>query len=111
MLVPENVRIRKVERAGAIDRYGEPDYSVIYKNIGACLERSQFMTRALDGDTKVADGTIMADAQYTLRAGDLLTLETDLPERYLVYRAQECLDAMGTPQVRVFILTKLEDQV
>lgn len=111
MFIAENVKIRTVERAGAIDRYGEPSYDTIYENIGGYIERGQFMTRGLDGDTKTADGTFLADPVYKIRTGDKLVLDSEQPERYLVYRAEESLDAMGLQQARMFILTKLEDEI
>lgn len=110
MNIPPNVRIRMVQRPAAIDRYGEPSYNTVFSNFCGCLERSQFMTRGPDGDTKQADGTLLLEPQYELRGGDLITLDTPRTEKYTVFRAEESLDWLGRPQMRTFILTKVQDE-
>lgn len=110
MNVPINVKIRTVERMARIDRYGEPSYNTIFTNIGGCLERSQFMTRGPDGEFKQSDGTLLLDAPYELKAGDLITLDTPQTEKYTVFRAQESLDWTGQPSLRTFTLTKVQDE-
>jgi hypothetical protein len=108
MQIPVNVRIRKVERGAAIDRYGERRRNLVREGFGACIERSQFMTRNVDGSDRQADGSLIVPLDVELKSDDRITLDVEPEEVYTVFRAQESLDFVGAPQFRTYVLVKAE---
>lgn len=92
--IPKNVAVLKVERAGRIDRYGQPLNETVYARIWARLERKHRMVRGLNGDTVDIDAELWAD-DMQLRARDLLTLDNADNDEYTVFDVSEETDVDG----------------
>jgi hypothetical protein len=93
--IPKNVEVLSVERAGALDRYGQPIQETAYQQRAARLERKHAMARGLDGDVVDIDALLYAD-DMELRARDLITLNNTAEDRYVVFDVSEETDVDGT---------------
>ena len=95
MEIPKNVAVLKVERAGALDRYGQPVVETAYARKWARLERRHSMTRGANGDTIEIDAEIWSD-DMELRARDLITLDNKDSDAYTVFDVDEPVEVDGT---------------
>jgi hypothetical protein len=93
--IPKNVEVLSVERAGALDRYGQPIQNTAYEPRFARLERKHSMVRSPDGDVVDIDAQLYAD-DMELRARDLITLNNAAKDRYVVFDVSEETDVDGT---------------
>ena len=95
MEIPKNVAVLKVERAGALDRYGQPLVETTYARKWARLERRHRMVRGLNGDTVDIDAEIWTD-DMELRSRDLITLDNKDNDAYTVFDDEEPVEVDGT---------------
>lgn len=95
MEIPKNVAVLSVERAGAIDRRGQPIMETAYARVWARLRRVHKMFRAANGDTIDIDGFLYTD-DMNLRARDLITLDNADQDRYVVFDVTEDHDVDAT---------------
>lgn len=104
-----NVVIEKVERAGAIDRYGASQLETIAIDIKGRLERVTRRVKDISGVTTTIDGTILLSPKDRLSEGDKLTLENQ--EQWIVYNEDEALDAIeGKAEFYIYGLTKQRER-
>ena len=106
MNIPENVRIRKVERIGALDRFGTATRTPVLTDIGAFLRHADFVVRGANGDSKQVDAVMRVQGCYDIRSDDLITLDAPKTEQYKVFQAREVSDATGVMVARSLNLVK-----
>jgi len=107
MLIPANTRVRKVERVGSLDRYGNETKEVIAANFFLFLDQSETFVKTGDGDAKRIDATAVVEARFPIVADDFITLDTPQSEEYRVLSSIEVKDVNAVPQTRTLQLVKL----
>ena len=101
-----NVRIQKIQRYGAMDRYGRYTLKTIYSRIRGRLDKSTTQIKNLDGSFFVVDATLMLSKRYELQPKDIIVFDTVNKEEYQVFKIVEHADIAGTLLFRTFYLTK-----
>ncbi|UCG53552.1 MAG: hypothetical protein JSW58_08340 [Candidatus Latescibacterota bacterium] len=85
-----NAKILTVERAGKLDRYGDPIFEVVAINVDCNLKQSTRRVLNQDGVTASIDGTLKCYERF--EEGDVFTIEARLPSRWKVYSVTEAQD-------------------
>jgi hypothetical protein len=109
-VIPNNVEIRTVERAGGIDRYGQPLVETVYSRLFGRIDHSTRMARTANGDQATISATLWLDNNYELMVKDLVTVESRLKEQYTVFDVQEAQDVFGNIQHRQYRLVKKQQE-
>lgn len=110
MLIPPNIRIRRIERGTKLDRYGEESLEVVHANVHGCLQRKTEFFRTPNGNTKQIDAMLILPGYLDVHANDIITLDTPRDNKYRVFTEEEDLDPNGQIILRSLRLVKIVQQ-
>ncbi len=105
---PINIRVLRVERRGAIDRYGQPQYETVESDLAGNLDQSTRLLKSVQGDSITVDGTIML--HEALETGDRLTMEDRFQSQWVVFSKEQANDPVGETLFWTYTLTKQRGQ-
>lgn len=105
---PVNAKVLRVERKGALDRYGQPQYETVESNLNGNLDQSTRLVRTLQGDAVTVDGSIML--HEPLETGDLLTMDDQFQSKWAVFTKEQANDFVGDTLFWTYTLTKQRGQ-
>ena len=99
-----NATILKVERPGAIDRYGQGQLETVYRDIRGRLSKRTIHVRSSDGDVISLDGSVMLDQRFVLQSGDSITFSD--ASTWKIFGVEESCGIQGNILFRTYTLTK-----
>ena len=90
---PENARVLRVERAGALDRYGVPQTEVVVSYVSGFMDKHTQRFMNPNGSTVQIDATISLGCE--LLAEDNITLDDKFQSKWKVFSVNEVIDVIG----------------
>ena len=101
-----NKTVATVARGSSIDKYGRKTTSDVYTSFRAWLDDSVTFNRDSQGDRGPVSATLIVDAYYSLKSGDIITLDNDDSDKYLVKDITEHPNIAGTALCRTYTLMR-----
>jgi len=98
-----NTTITKIERAGALDRYGQSQLETIYRNVRGRLSQTTRFSRTTQGDSFLLDGSLSLDRRFVLQPKDKITVGD---KTWIIFTTNEVQDVHGKVLFRTYGLTK-----
>lgn len=108
-MINANAQVLKLERAGALDKYGRSRLETIANRFWVRLDPTSSHARRPDGDYLTIDAEVVTDARYELRPKDILTFDALGLPKYTVYDVTPSLDVHGKVEDYAARLVKIED--
>lgn len=106
MLVPKNATVERAERAGRLDRHGQPVFVTTYIRTPVRLQARHALVRGSNGDMVDIAATLWTD-DMELRARDRLIMEYPSGDQYTVFDVSEEPGVDGAERMRVCRLVKV----
>lgn len=100
-----NARILKIERPGAVDRYG-PVNAPVFESLKCRLVDKTRFTKSIDGDELMIDATVWLDALHRPKVKDVITMDNADRDVYEVQNVDDEQDVAGATQFFVCNCTK-----